>query len=88
MRIRSTGEIYITNENAKNMITVHASNSTMELAEVIFNRYMLIDYNGNEYMVLEYFGEKSLYKLHHDERGRMEITYIDTIDKIDSDESI
>jgi len=67
------------------MIKVYTSNCTLELAEVRFNRYMLIDYNGNEYMILDYFGQKSLYKLHHDERERMGIIYIDAIDKIDSD---
>lgn len=86
MRLHSTGEISIINGNARNMITVHTSNSTMELAEVIFNRYILIDYDGNEYIILDYFGQKSLYKLHHDERERMGITYIDAIDKINFDE--
>ena len=68
------------------MITVHTSKSTMELAEVIFNKYLLIDYNGNEYMILDYFGQKNLYKLHHDKRERMGITYIDAIHQIDFDE--
>lgn len=68
------------------MITVHTSNHTMELAEVRFNKYMLIDCNGNEYIIFDHFSEKSLYKLHHADRGRIEIKYIDTIDKLDIDE--
>jgi hypothetical protein len=65
------------------MITVHTSNSTMELAEVSFNRYMLIDYHGNEYVVWDYFGKKSLYRVSQDHLERMEFIYIDNIDKID-----
>ncbi|MBP2658136.1 MAG: hypothetical protein H6Q69_1168 [Firmicutes bacterium] len=55
----------------------------MELAEVKFNKYLLIEYNGNEYMILDYFGQKSLYKVCHDDSDQIEFIYIDTIDKID-----
>lgn len=65
------------------MITVHTSNRTMELAEVKFNKYLLIEYNGNEYMILDYFRQKSLYNVCHDDSDQIVFIYIDTIDKID-----
>jgi hypothetical protein len=65
------------------MITVYTSNKTIEFAEVKFNKCTLIDYNGNEHIILDYFGKKSLYKLHHDDTGRIEISYFDEINKID-----
>jgi hypothetical protein len=65
------------------MITVYTPNSTIEFAEVRYNKCTLIDYNGNEHITLDYFGKKSLYKLQHDETGRIEISYFDEINKID-----
>lgn len=65
------------------MITVYTPNSTMELAEVKFNTWMFIDYNGNEYVILDYFKEKSLYQLRHGDARQMELIYIDSITKID-----
>lgn len=65
------------------MITVHTSNSTIELAEVKYVKCTLIDSNGNEYMVLDYFGKKSLYKLCQNDTDRIEFIYVDNILKID-----